>query len=108
MLPFSLPGLLAVALLALDVTALPKASLISQRARAQGRKALAASFNKREELEPRGGCTVSSAAAITAPKTNIWADLTEAETKSVVGWLFEQKDLNLTTSDKAGSWDNTL
>ncbi len=53
-------------------------------------------------------CVETLANAIKAPKPNPFAPLTDVETAGVVEWLFEQKDLNLTTSDEAGSWDNTM
>jgi len=35
---------------------------------------------------------------VQAPKHNVWGGLTDVETASVLGWLFHQKDLNLTAS----------
>ncbi|KIW08636.1 uncharacterized protein PV09_00592 [Verruconis gallopava] len=44
-----------------------------------------------------------------APKTNIWADLDEAEFEDILTFLFEEpNDLNLTKKDKAGPWDNHI
>lgn len=53
-------------------------------------------------------CIESNTTVIKPPKDNIWDGLTGEETASVVRWLFQQTDLNLTTTDKAGEWDNTM
>lgn len=49
-----------------------------------------------------------AAASITAPIPNVWEGFTDQEAASVAYWLFEQSDLNLTTSEKAGEWDNSV
>ncbi|KAI0123803.1 membrane copper amine oxidase [Xylariales sp. AK1849] len=53
-------------------------------------------------------CSNSQAPAITAPYDNVWVGLTDDEAVSVVSWLFAQPALNLTTTDNAGEWDNTV
>lgn len=53
-------------------------------------------------------CIDTAPGAFAAPKKNIWSGLTDQEAASVTKWLFQQKDLNLTTTDKAGEWDNTI
>lgn len=53
-------------------------------------------------------CTQPGPLKVTAPKANIWHSLTDDEAASVTSWLFLQQDLNLTISDKAGEWDNTV
>lgn len=104
------PCFLTVALLVSNAAALPgtKWAPAAQRAKAQGRKALGASFDKRAMHQPRSECQMTNATQIKAPKSNIWADLSKTETASVVKWLFGQSDLNLTVTDEAGPWDNTL
>ena len=62
----------------------------------------------RRDVNETEACAESLAATIKAPKTNIWAQLSNDEAASVVAWLFAQEDLNLTTSDDAGAWDNTV
>jgi primary-amine oxidase len=57
------------------------------------------------ELE---SCTETTMIKITAPKPNPWAPLTNDETAVVVEWLFAQTDLNLTVSENATSWDNSM
>jgi primary-amine oxidase len=53
-------------------------------------------------------CAEALATPIKAPKSNIWGQLTDDEAASVVAWLFAQKDLNLTISEDAGAWDNSV
>ncbi|KAK3384889.1 copper amine oxidase [Podospora didyma] len=53
-------------------------------------------------------CAYTLTTTITAPKPNIWGPLTDVETASVVEWLFAQDDLNLTTTEDATAWDNTI
>lgn len=53
-------------------------------------------------------CVDSNATSITAPKDNIWGGLTDLEASSVVSWLFDQPELNLTISEDAGEWDNSV
>ena len=49
-----------------------------------------------------------AAIATTAPVPNVWEGFTDQEAASVAFWLFEQSDLSLTTSNKAGEWDNSV
>ncbi|KAI1868056.1 uncharacterized protein JN550_006544 [Neoarthrinium moseri] len=53
-------------------------------------------------------CSTSEAVSIIAPHENIWAGLTDAEAVSIVAWLFAQPELNLTATEDAGEWDNTI
>jgi primary-amine oxidase len=53
-------------------------------------------------------CSSSQAASITAPNDNVWVGLSDAEAVSVVAWLFGQESLNLTETEDAGEWDNTM
>ncbi|KAH7144289.1 copper amine oxidase [Dactylonectria estremocensis] len=89
------------------VVGLPKTAWAQQRTKGHGRKLFGASIEKSRQ-HVRDGCVVKSALDIDAPRENIWAGLTEPEAVSVVEWLFAQPSLNLTTSEDAGSWDNTL
>ncbi|GAB1317381.1 Amine oxidase [Madurella fahalii] len=43
-----------------------------------------------------------------APKANVWGELADYEAAAVVRWLFAQEDLNLTISEDATEWDNTM
>jgi len=49
-----------------------------------------------------------AAAAVTAPVPNVWEGLTDQEAASVAYWLFDHSNLNLTKSDDAGEWDNSV
>ena len=53
-------------------------------------------------------CAAPVAQVVSAPKQNIWAGLTDVEAAGVTQWLFSQKSLNLTTTEDAGEWDNTV
>lgn len=60
-----------------------------------------------KRAEPSSPCTVGST-AVQAPKANPWKSLSNEETAAIVEWLFAQKDLNLTTTEEATNWDNTM
>ena len=70
------------------------------------RKAKQAEEVKRATQE--SACVSRDAAVSDAPKSNIWQGLTGPETASVLKWLFQQKELNLTKSADAGEWDNSV
>lgn len=53
-------------------------------------------------------CAAASATEITAPKENIWDELDASDAVAVVAWLFAQPEFNLTVSEDAGEWDNTM
>lgn len=53
-------------------------------------------------------CNANLNNTVTAPKLNVFRDLSPPEVAGVAQWLFAQKDLNLTTSEGAGEWDNTV
>ena len=53
-------------------------------------------------------CQNNGAKLISAPHPNVWEGLTDSEAASVVSWLFNQTELNLTTTDDATAWDNTM
>ncbi|KAK0321282.1 hypothetical protein LTR82_007734 [Friedmanniomyces endolithicus] len=53
-------------------------------------------------------CVETSPPDFQAPKENVWVGLTNWEAASVTQWLFAQADLNLTRSDNAGDWDNSV
>lgn len=96
-----------------DVAAVPKTSWARQRAKGVGRRSLRASFDKRASSNSTGNsttddCVVQTAASVEAPGENIWGGLTDNEAASVVHWLFAQPELNLTSMEDAGDWDNVL
>ena len=43
-----------------------------------------------------------------APHQNVWGELTSKEAAGVTKWLFAQKDLNLTVSENATDWSNSI
>lgn len=63
---------------------------------------------RRADEDNLPSCKDSAATTITAPKANIWSALTETEAAGLVAWMFDQPELNLTVSDNATSWDNTM
>jgi hypothetical protein len=88
--------------------ALPKAPWVEQYARTRGRKSFTSSIAKRNFTEDPPDCVIQNAQTTEAPKKNIWGSLTGDEASGVVSWLFAQPELNLTESEKAGNWDNTM
>ncbi|KAK3361962.1 amine oxidase catalytic domain-containing protein [Lasiosphaeria ovina] len=63
---------------------------------------------RRNNSEPEPECALVLTTTTIAPKTNIWAPLSDVETAGVVEWLFAQADLNLTVSENATAWDNSI
>jgi len=61
-----------------------------------------------KRAKPVETCAETIATEITAPKANIWGALAGVEIAGVVEWLFAQEELNLTISDDAGAWDNSM
>lgn len=101
-------GLAVLSILVSDVAALPKTPWAQQRAKGQGRKVLSAALDKRVVNQTDTKCTATSALAIQAPKANVWGSLTGPEAAGVVQWLFAQPELNLTVTEDAGNWDNSV
>lgn len=92
----------------------PKASWVRK---GHGRKAISDVLRgKRDSLRrsassPRDeteSCAGTAAAEISAPKVNVWAELEDTDAAAVVAWLFGRPEFNLTTSDNATEWDNTV
>ncbi|KAL2843196.1 copper amine oxidase [Aspergillus pseudodeflectus] len=125
-LPFSLSGgitsLLLIGSLAGDVLAnkLDK-SAQTVRQKNRGRRALMRSLESRSNQHPSDRwngkppneesaltCEDTPPQEINAPKENVWYGLTDDETADVAKWLFGRPELNLTTSEIAGEWDNTI
>ncbi|KAL4749209.1 hypothetical protein BDW72DRAFT_195030 [Aspergillus terricola var. indicus] len=53
-------------------------------------------------------CQATPPQEINAPKENVWYGLTDDETADVAKWLFGRPELNLTSTEDAGEWDNTI
>lgn len=65
--------------------------------------------SKRQYTQINGSaCIETEPSDFKAPKDNIWSGLTNWEAASVTKWLFEQTELNLTRSNDAGDWDNSI
>lgn len=74
---------------------------------------LASTLNNRDLNHVRSAtettpCIESNYTKIHAPRENIWAGLTDSEAASLLIWLFDQSDLNLTATSSAGDWDNSM
>jgi hypothetical protein len=92
----------------------PKASWVRK---GHGRKAISNVLKgKRDNLRRSapapsnvtGSCAGAAAGQISAPKLNVWAELEDTDAAAVVAWLFSQPEFNLTTTEKATEWDNTV
>ncbi|RMZ11590.1 hypothetical protein D0860_03316 [Hortaea werneckii] len=91
----------------LDVLAAPQPKAAWVRG-ARSRLAKSSKWNSKRELSNITQCEQTSPPDFKAPFENVWARLTDDEAASVAAWLFHQPELNLTVSDKAGEWDNSL
>ncbi|KAL8725316.1 MAG: hypothetical protein Q9181_006455 [Wetmoreana brouardii] len=65
------------------------------------------SIHRRQAPESTG-CNLDSQITIKAPKTNIFAGLTNDEAAAVTTFLHAQESLNLTAAANATSWDNKI
>lgn len=92
----------------------PKASWVRK---GHGRKAISNVLKgKRDNLRrsvpsPSNGtesCVGTSAAQVSAPKVNVWGELVDTDAAAVVAWLFSQPEFNLTVTENATEWDNTV
>lgn len=101
-------SLAAVAIFIPEVAALPKAPWAQHRAKGHARKVLSSALGSRSYNETEPDCVVKSALDIQSPKENVWGTLTGPEAAGVVQWLFVQPDLNLTATEDAGNWDNSM
>ena len=95
-----------------DVVASPEPKSAWVR-KGKGRKAMldvirGKSEQKRSNNEPRASCPDTEATAVTAPKSNVWGELNDKDAAAVVAWLFGQSELNLTVTENATAWDNTV
>lgn len=107
------------ALLAQSASALPspepKASWVRK---GHGRKAISNVLKGKRDARisavlPRNetvssSCAGTGAVEITAPKHNVWDQLEDIDAAGVVAWLFAQPEFNLTVSEDATPWDNSV
>ncbi|KUI65756.1 Amiloride-sensitive amine oxidase [copper-containing] [Cytospora mali] len=110
-------SLATLSLLAQDVFARPspepKASWIRK---GHGRKAISDVLRgkrdlRRSTIAPRNesaSCAGTLAADVTAPKKNVWGELADTDAAAVAAWLFAQPEFNLTVSERATAWDNSV
>jgi primary-amine oxidase len=109
----TLTGLLIFTSFVHIILALPRAEDTAWKRTARAKKHPLQDLYQRTDKSafsssPTTACVDSNAVSITAPKRNVWGSLTDAETAAVTQWLFAQPDLNLTASNSAGDWDNTV
>lgn len=87
----------------------PKAAWVRQgRARKAASKIGRRWSNETSAPPTVNSCSNSEYTKTLAPKVNVWGGLTDVEAASVTQWLFAQSELNLTVSDDAGEWDNSM
>ena len=87
----------------------PKAAWVRQgRARKAASKIVRRWSNETSAQPTVNSCSDSDYTKALAPKANVWGGLTDIEAASVTQWLFTQTELNLTVSDDAGEWDNSM
>lgn len=110
----------ALALLAPHVLARPSPEPKSAWVRkGHGRKALSNVLKGKRSaqlstLAPRAdnssstSCAGAAAREVTAPKQNIWDQLDDIDAAGVVAWLFAQPEFNLTVTENATAWDNSV
>lgn len=91
----------------------PKASWVRK---GHGRKAISDVLKGKRDLRrstssssnETASCGGTVAAQVSAPKVNVWAELEDTDAAAVVKWLFSQAEFNLTTTDNATEWDNSV
>lgn len=110
-------SLATLSLLAQDVFARPspepKASWVRK---GHGRKAISDVLKGKRDLRrstiatrnESTSCAGTLAAEITAPKANVWSELIESDAVAVAAWLFNQSEFNLTATENATAWDNSV
>lgn len=107
----------ALAFLASDVLARPSPEPKSAWVRkGHGRKAISnvlkgkrsAQLNTIAPRDNSSSCAGTAAQEITAPKQNIWDQLDDIDAAGVVAWLFAQPEFNLTVTENATAWDNSV
>lgn len=53
-------------------------------------------------------CAGTLPAEITAPKENVWSEMADTDAAAVAAWLFAQPEFNLTVTENATAWDNSV
>lgn len=110
-------SLATLGLLAEDVFARPspepKASWVRK---GHGRKAISNILKgkrdvQRSTIAPRNestSCAGAMPVEITAPKENVWNEMIDTDAAAVAAWLFAQPEFNLTVTENATAWDNSV
>lgn len=87
----------------------PKAAWVRQGRARKAASKIGRRWSNETLLPPVvNSCSDSDYLKTLAPKANVWGGLTDVEAASVTQWLFTQSELNLTVSDDAGEWDNSM
>lgn len=87
----------------------PKAAWVRQGRARKAASKIGRRWSNETSAQPTvNSCSDSDYTKTLAPKANVWGGLTDIEAASVTQWLFTQTELNLTVSDDAGEWDNSM
>ena len=101
-------ALLIILLLTCLCEARPRAKAAWVR-RARSRLAKSSNINKAVKRYVNGSaCHETAPEDFRAPHYNVWSGLTSKEAADVTKWLFAQKELNLTVSENATEWSNSI
>lgn len=87
----------------------PKAAWVRQSRARKAASRIGKRWSNETSTQPAvTSCSSANYTHVLAPKANVWGGLTDVEAASVTQWLFAQPEFNLTVSDEAGEWDNTM
>lgn len=76
---------------------------------ARSRLAKSSNINKTVKRYVNGSaCHEAAPEDFRAPHYNVWSGVTNKEAADVTKWLFAQKELNLTVSENATEWSNSI
>jgi primary-amine oxidase len=87
----------------------PKAAWIRQGRARKAASKIGRRWSNETTAQPAiNSCSDNDYTKTSASKANVWGGLTDIEAASVTKWLFTQPEFNLTVSDDAGEWDNSM
>ena len=87
----------------------PKTAWVRQSRARKAASKIGKRWSNETSAQPAvSSCSENNYNQVLAPKVNVWGGLTDVEAASVTQWLFAQPEFNLTISDDAGEWDNTM
>lgn len=75
---------------------------------ARSKLAKSSNFNKIKRDTGGSVCYEAAPEEVRAPHKNVWSGLTDEEAADVTKWRFAQKGLNLTVSENATEWSNSV